>query len=90
MVVFVVSLFVVVVFVAPSSYVVVLVLSYPPVMFVLLPDVFVWVFVSSAIRGFDIKINVSSISNNAKFVSVNFMSVRQLDKRPDGRQNSSN
>ena len=65
-------------------------LSYPPVMFVLLPDVFVCVFVSSATRGFDRKTSVISISNNAKFVSVNFMSIRQLDERPDGRQDSSN
>jgi len=66
----------VVVFVAPSSYVVVVVLSYPPVIFVLLPDVFVWVFVSlaeSAIAGFDITIIVISSNNINKFVATHFI-----------------
>ena len=47
-VVAVVSLFVVVVLVDPSAYVVSDVLSYPPVILVLDPDVLVCVFVSSA------------------------------------------
>jgi hypothetical protein len=65
-----------VVFVAPSSYVVVVVLSYPPVIFVLLPDSFVCVFVSlaeSAIAGFDITIIVISSNNINKFVATHFI-----------------
>jgi hypothetical protein len=66
----------VVVFVAPSSYVVVVVLSYPPVIFVLLPDVFVWVFVSlaeSAIAVFDTITIVISSNNINKFVATHFI-----------------
>jgi len=54
----------VVVFVCPSLLFVV-VLSYPPVIFVFEPDVLVCVFVSSAITGLahiEIKINADSIS----------------------------
>ena len=52
----------VVVFVCPSLlFVVVLVLSYPPVIFVLLPLVFVCVFVSSAKTGFA-NSNIDSIA----------------------------
>ena len=59
----------VVVFVCPSLlFVVVLVLSYPPVIFVLLPDVFVCVFVSSANIGLAKKAMASSTSNNNKFL----------------------
>ena len=64
----------VVVFVCPSLlFVVVLVLSYPPVIFVLLPDVFVCVFVSSANIGLEKKATVSSTSNNNKFFVQKFI-----------------
>ena len=39
-------------------------------MFVLLPLVFVCVFVSSAIRGFDITTSIIIISNNDKFINT--------------------
>jgi hypothetical protein len=59
----------VVVFVCPSLlFVVVLVLSYPPVIFVLLPDVFVCVFVSSESTGLAKNAVVNNMSNNNKFL----------------------
>ena len=59
----------VVVFVCPSLLFVV-VLSYPPVIFVLLPDVFVCVFVSSASTGLaQINIISSAIIFNQNFIS---------------------
>ena len=58
-----------VVFVCPSLlFVVVLVLSYPPVIFVLLPEEFVCVFVSSDSTGFAKKATVINISNKNKFL----------------------
>ena len=66
----------VVVFVAPSSYVVVVVLSYPPVMFVLLPDVFVCVFSSlaeSANMGFDHIANKSMVISIIKFCNIHLI-----------------
>jgi hypothetical protein len=58
----------VVVFVCPSLLFVV-VLSYPPVIFVFEPDVLVCVFVSSASTGLDhIKITVNAIIFNQSFI----------------------
>ena len=57
----------VVVFVCPSLLFVV-VLSYPPVIFVLLPEVFVCVFVSSESTGLAKNAVVNNMSNNNKFL----------------------
>jgi len=62
----------VVVFVCPSLLFVV-VLSYPPVMFVLLPEVFVCVFVSSANIGLAHIETKISIINNAIIFNQNFI-----------------
>jgi len=62
----------VVVFVCPSLLFVV-VLSYPPVIFVFEPDVLVCVFVSSANKGLaHITININN-DNNIKFLVKNFI-----------------
>ena len=64
----------VVVFVCPSLlFVVVLVLSYPPVIFVLLPEVFVCVFVSSDSTGLAKNVIVNSIKNKNKFFTQKFI-----------------
>jgi len=64
----------VVVFVCPSLlFVVVLVLSYPPVIFVLLPDVFVCVFVSSASTGLAHIETIINIISSAIIFNQNFI-----------------